>query len=86
LKKIYDFPTDLGYANDSGRFIEVGGSRDTFSSSVVSMQVWGVKENKDNLRLSFEQWSVLMTEINKLNPNLKSKKIIFSTTLQNSND
>ena len=37
MKKIYDFPTDLGYANDDGRFIEVGGSRDTFSSSVVSM-------------------------------------------------
>jgi hypothetical protein len=45
------------------------------------MQVWGVKEKKNNLNLSSRQWSVLMAEINKLNPNLKNKSNIFNTSL-----
>jgi hypothetical protein len=45
------------------------------------MQVWGIKENKNNVNLSDEQWSVLMGEINKLNPNLKDKTNIFNSTL-----
>jgi len=59
----------------------VGGSHDNEISTVVSMQVWGVKENKDNMKLSGDQWSVLMEEINKLNPNLKDKTSIFNSTL-----
>ena len=50
------------------------------------MQVWAVNENNSNLRLSNEQWSVLMEEINKLNPNLKFKKNIFNSTLEDSYD
>jgi hypothetical protein len=64
----------------------VGGSKETDSASVVSMQIWGIKENKDNLNLSADQWSVLMREINILNPNLKSRKSIFNSTLYNAND
>ena len=37
-------------------------------TSVVSMLVWGVKENKDNMNITADQWTVLMGEINKLNP------------------
>ena len=80
-KSIYDFPSDLGYAHDQGKFIEVGGSSENDYSSVVSMQVWAVNENNNNLRLSNEQWSVLMEEIKKLNPNLKFKKNIFNSNL-----
>ena len=76
-----DLPSDLGYAIVNKRFVEVGGSNDTNMVKVVSMEVWGVKENKDNLNLSTEQWSVLMAEINKLNPNLKSKTNLFNSTL-----
>jgi len=59
----------------------VGGSSENDYSSVVSMQVWAVNENNNNLRLSNEQWSVLMEEIKKLNPNLKLKKNIFNSNL-----
>ena len=37
-------------------------------TSIVSMLVWGVKENKDNMNINADQWKVLMGEINKLNP------------------
>jgi hypothetical protein len=37
-------------------------------TSVVSMLVWGVQENKDNMNITADQWKVLMREINKLNP------------------
>ena len=37
-------------------------------TSIVSMLVWGVKENKDNMNITTDQWTVLMGEINKLNP------------------
>lgn len=76
-----DLPSDLGYAIMNKRFLEVGGSDDTNMVKVVSMEVWGVKENQDNLNLSTEQWSVLMAEISKLNPNLKSKTNLFNSTL-----
>ena len=50
-------------------------------TSIVSMLVWGVKENKDNMNITADQWKVLMGEINKLNPQLKTKTNIFNSTL-----
>ena len=53
---MYDFPIDLGYAHENGRYIEVGGPSDIESSLVISIQVWGVKEDKNELNLSANQW------------------------------
>ena len=50
-------------------------------TSVVSMLVWGVKENKDNMNITADQWKVLMGEINKLGPFTYRTGILFNSTL-----
>jgi hypothetical protein len=50
-------------------------------TSIVSMLVWGVQENKDNMNITADQWKVLMGEINKLGPFKYKIGILFNSTL-----